>query len=35
MEQLADLGLFLGGFGFFLVGCGCMWWISLYAKSRE
>jgi hypothetical protein len=35
MGNLANLGVFFagffGGFGFF-IGCGLLWWCSLYAK---
>ena len=35
METLADLGMFLGGLGFLLLGCGVMWFISLWSKQKE
>ena len=35
MENLADLGFFLGGLGFFLGGCGLMWFISEWLKKNK
>ena len=35
MENLAGLGTFLGGLGILLLGCGLMWWISLYDKRTK
>ena len=35
MENLALLGTFLGGLGFFLLSCGLFWWISLYDKLNK
>lgn len=32
MENLSALGIFLGGLGFFFLGCGLFWWVSLYDK---
>ena len=34
METLADLGIFLGGLGFLLGGCGLMWFISEWTKKK-
>lgn len=35
METLSSLGVFLGGVGFLLIGCGLMWWITLYNKYHK
>ena len=32
METLADLGIFLAGIGFLLIGSGIMWFVSEYSK---
>ena len=34
MDNLADLGMFLGGLGFLLGGCGLMWFISEWIKKK-
>jgi hypothetical protein len=34
MDKLADLGMFLGGIGFLLGGCGLMWFISEWIKKK-
>ena len=35
MENLANLGMFLGGLGFLLGGCGLMWFISEWVKKNK
>jgi len=35
MENLSDLGIFLGGLGFLLLSCGLFWWVSLYDKFNK
>ncbi len=35
MENLSSLGIFLGGLGFFFLGCGLFWWVSLYEKFNK
>jgi hypothetical protein len=35
MSTLADLGVFLGGIGFLLGGCGLMWFISEWVKKSK
>ncbi len=35
MENLANLGFFLGGLGFLLGGCGLMWFISEWIKKNK
>ena len=34
MDSLANLGVFLGGLGFLLGGCGLMWFISEWVKKN-
>lgn len=34
MDTLVDLGIFLGGVGVLLLGCGLMWFISLWSKDK-
>ena len=34
MEQLVDLGLFLGGLGVFFVGIGVLYGVSVGIRSR-
>jgi len=38
MGNLFDLGIFFlgffGGFGIFLLGCGLMWFISVWSKKK-
>ena len=34
MEALSSLGIFLGGLGIFFLGCGLMWFISLWSKMK-
>lgn len=33
MEQLVDLGLFLGGLGVFFIGIGALYGVSVWAKK--
>jgi len=33
MENLASLGILMGGLGLLLTGCGIMWYCSLYSKK--
>ena len=35
MENLSSLGIFLGGLGVLLLGCGLMWFISVWSKQQE
>jgi len=35
MENLSNLGIFLGGIGFLLLGCGLMWFISEWVKKNK
>ncbi len=39
MEGLSALGIFFagffGGFGVFLLGCGLMWFISVWSKTKK
>ena len=35
MENLASLGILLGGLGLLLIGCGIMWFISVWSKQKE
>jgi hypothetical protein len=35
METLANLGMFLGGVGFLLLGCGLMWFISVWSEKNK
>jgi len=35
MENLANLGFFLGGLGLLLGGCGLMWFISEWIKKNK
>jgi len=35
MENLSSLGTLLGGLGFLLLGCGLLWWVSLYDKYNK
>ena len=35
MEQLSSLGIFLAGLGVLLLGCGLMWFISIWSKDKE
>ena len=35
MENAANLGMLLGGLGFFLLGCGAMWFISEWLKLKK
>jgi len=38
VDNLANLGIFFagffGGFGIFLLGCGLMWFISVWSKKK-
>jgi len=34
MENLASLGVFFAGFGILLLGCGLMWFISVWSKKK-
>ena len=33
MENLADIGIFLGGLGVFFVGIGVLWGVSAWKES--
>ena len=35
MEGLSGLGIFFGGLGIFLLGCGLMWFISVWSKTKK
>ena len=35
MENLGTLGIFFGGLGILLLGCGFMWWCSIYQKINS
>ena len=35
METLALLGVFLGGVGILLLGCGLMWFLSMYLEKYK
>ena len=35
MENLSNLGIFLGGIGVLLLGCGLMWFISEWVKIKK
>ena len=35
MDTLANLGIFLGGVGILLLGCGLMWFISVWSGKLE
>ena len=35
MENLSSLGIFLGGLGFFFVGCALFWFVSVYEKHKK
>jgi hypothetical protein len=32
-SRLASIGILLGGLGVLLLGCGLMWFISIYSKK--
>jgi len=34
MENLASLGIFFAGFGFFMVSWGFFYFVSVYAKKK-
>ncbi len=34
MDNLANLGILLGGLGLLLLGCGLMWFISVWSKRK-
>jgi hypothetical protein len=34
MEFLSSFGIFLGGLGFFFLGCGLFWFVSIYSKKK-
>jgi hypothetical protein len=34
METLSSLGILLGGLGILLLGCGSMWFISVWSKKK-
>lgn len=34
MTVIAEFGIFMGGSGVFFLGCGLLWWVSLW-KERE
>jgi hypothetical protein len=34
MENLADLGILLGGLGLLLIGTGLNWFISVWSKKK-
>ena len=33
MDNLANLGIFLAGVGILLLGCGLMWFITVYSEN--
>jgi hypothetical protein len=35
MENLSSLGIFFAGLGVLLLGCGLMWFISVWSKQKE
>ena len=35
MENLASLGIFLGGLGVLLLGCGLMWFLTMYSEKGK
>jgi len=35
IDNLSSLGIFLGGIGFLLGGCGLMWYISEWVKKNK
>jgi hypothetical protein len=35
MDTLANLGIFLGGVGVLFLGCGLMWFISVWSGKKE
>jgi hypothetical protein len=35
MENLASLGIFLGGVSVLLLGSGLVWFISVWSKQKE
>ena len=35
METLASLGILLGGLGVLLLGCGLMWFLSMYLEKYK
>jgi hypothetical protein len=35
MGNLFDIGVFFAGLGILLLGCGLMWFISLWSKEKE
>lgn len=35
MSTLANLGVFLGGVGVLLLGCGLMWFVSVYSEKNK
>lgn len=34
MDELGEPGVFLAGLGVLLLGCGLMWFISVYSKNK-
>ena len=35
MEVLVQLGQFLGWLGVFFIGCGVLWFVSVYAEKQK
>lgn len=35
MDFFASFGIFLAGLGVLLLGCGLMWFISVWSKQKE
>jgi len=35
MEALSSIGIFFAGLGIFLLGCGLMWFISEWSKTKK
>jgi len=35
METLSALGILLGGIGVLLLGCGLMWFLSMYSEKYK
>ena len=35
MDTLASLGILLGGIGVLLLGCGLMWFLSMYSEKYK
>jgi len=34
-NTLSSIGIFFAGLGILFVGFGCLWWVTLYSKTKK